>query len=466
MKIICITLKEHKAKTREHICNQLSRYVTDINNHELHLLAVNPHPTNGKVGCFESHLKALKMLGNEPGLILEQDCLFTRPVHLADIATKYKNEKVVWLGYNAFDATADEMDDSHIILKHAMCLHCILVLRPCEVFPLIDSFHPNNNHGIVNPIDVVYSKLQPAFGLYPIVAIQDAGWSTSEMRHTDYRKTMISRSEFFWNLMPPSEISVIFLPKYTVEEQFKLRRLPIVKVFPNMTFNRVILCVDMHKLPDEWDEYYKKNKLAAFFRTRQFKVAMFSGSIWAMSREYYNAYSPYVVVDPTRIVNHVDMFYPPFDSKHTMVFNRDDMENQDKSIVESYNNVNWIGHDGYRSQPLIMMIYHNKEHENMCLQLAPYFYAPYLLGLDDMIIRVPKPDIIITFEHHPFYAIICEPHMKVIIISKNDFIQLPQCYRHLVSQISIIKIDWKTMSANEIYTHINVGLKQIHNHEI
>ncbi len=460
MKIVCITLKEHKVDTKERMLKQLAQYITDIGDHEFNLLAVNPHPTNGKIGCFESHLKALKLLGNEPGLILEQDCIFQHPVHLTNIKNKYINEKVVWLGYNAFDAVADETDDTHIILNHAMCLHCILVLRPHEILPCIDAFHPKNHGGQITPIDVAYSKLQPSFGLYPIVALQDAGWSTSEMRHTDYRKTMQSRSEFFWNLMPPSDVSIIFLPKYTMEEQFKLRRLPITTVFPTIHFNRVILFVDDHRLPDGWEQYYKQNKLAAFFRTRPFKVAMFSGTIWAMSRPYYTKFSPYVIIDPTRVVNDVDMFYPPFDTSGSIAYNRDDLENKDKMVVESYNNVQWTGHDGYRSQPLLMLVHYTPEQEKMCLQLAPYFHKPYILGMDNSI-TIPKPDIIVAFDNHPFYTVICESHMKIIIITPNKHITMPPCYNHLVPQIGIIQLDWQKMAVNELQQHLQSALNQI-----
>ena len=432
IQIICIILRENKEIAKPRLIDELSKNIIDIEDCNVQLMIVDRDLESAVRGCYNSHVRALKLLGGQVGLVLEEDCHFTRKFNLSNLIKSTSNNPITrnlitYVGYNAYHATSDKFCDDQLILTQAMTTHAMIILNPTILLEQLNKLGPFAN----TPIDVVYHQIaQPAVGVWPILALQNPGWSTTEGRVVDYTQSMISRSNFFHEIMYPEEVQIIFLDNYPPDVRFKLRRQPITTIFPEIKFSRVIIVVDGNTIPDGWAEYSRDNKLDALFQTRSFVVGIFSMRISAMSREYYSRKSPYLTLDTPL----VDVFYPPFrnpidDSKYTI-----------KS--------NWMGDRGIRSKPIVMFVCPTSEHIEFLNKLKPNIKCtmPLISGPDincNQVIRHPIPDYIFSFDTHPFIDATCDKDTKIYIICKhNANIILESGFNHMREQIKrVFQID-------------------------
>ena len=132
------------------------------------LLLNNIHPTNTKIGCFQSHIKAIEyaLSNNLSSVLIVEDDIIIRDniTELANIALPIENWDILYLG--GILTKFDKMDTTNNWVKGTIwCNHAYLVKRHMYE-PILEFVHsyPNLNELESKNIDYLYTEyIQPKY---------------------------------------------------------------------------------------------------------------------------------------------------------------------------------------------------------------------------------------------------------------------------------------------------------------
>lgn len=132
------------------------------------LLLNNIHPTNTKIGCFQSHIKAIEyaLSNNLSSVLIVEDDIIIRDniTELANIALPIENWDILYLG--GILTKFDKMDTTNKWVKGTIwCNHAYLVKRHMYE-PILEFVHsyPNLNELESKNIDYLYTEyIQPKY---------------------------------------------------------------------------------------------------------------------------------------------------------------------------------------------------------------------------------------------------------------------------------------------------------------
>ena len=143
----------------------------------------------GEIGVLESHLMIIKK-SREEGLknilILEDDVYFTDEILKLDeyMSLIPKVWDFIYFGGNHVYGTPPELINEKIIkLNYTVALQCVAINH--TIFDVIEAILPKR----MKQVDAYYAELHntfDAYGFYPSMAKQTAGFSDIQNRNVDY----------------------------------------------------------------------------------------------------------------------------------------------------------------------------------------------------------------------------------------------------------------------------------------
>lgn len=393
---VCISLQDNKDE-RQRVLDECSKY-----NFEPKFYITEKHPTSSVQGCLESHLYCIRYAQRnnlENILILEDDVRFEKTSDdLKDVKFPKKYD-IIYLGYNPL--TGYKYDANFLKINSTLTTHAYILHKSMYTY-ILENIEKNWNElpeysqlsNIEQPffvkdlraIDLFYAKWinhhkGNSYGVYPMIAYQNAGFSSIENKIVDYADSFRQRADAL-----SQQYHSTFIGMYNYD-LFKYSKMDIVKKHRN-TCGKFDYVLVYGKNDREFAESIEVKNMD-IYASNSWDIYYFSPSIFFIRMSYNEQ------------LYHESHSFPRIDNVFPVKFNKNTITKKPILCVYSTKklysfdqicsmiNGNMTDFDIYFCSPV-----QNKFAENItCITPTQYEFLPKheLLIIDDITFFIDQP---------------------------------------------------------------------------